>query len=215
MCGEENTSQAASVEFVRWRRTNYARSRLQPLCQKVILFDSLKGCAPLLGARSRSLSDRECLLRVDVSVMIRARRVVRHIIDVGQHAAVIRQRRDGIGIGIADAERPVTPDDTRACDGIRSVRMQQRVAQQSAVAADLIERERRLLPRCARSPECRRCLRVRDRVGRIHVHGRQPRRACGLIFFLRQSLIVLVAIPVLRDNSIWLICNSSSLAKIL
>jgi len=28
MCGEENTSQAASVEFVRWRRTNYARSRL-------------------------------------------------------------------------------------------------------------------------------------------------------------------------------------------
>ena len=42
MCGEENTSQAASVEFVRRRRTNYARSRLQPPCQKVILFDSLK-----------------------------------------------------------------------------------------------------------------------------------------------------------------------------
>ena len=40
MCGEENTSQAASVEFVRRRRTNYARSRLQPLCQKGILFDS-------------------------------------------------------------------------------------------------------------------------------------------------------------------------------
>jgi len=30
MCGEENTSQAASVEFVRRRRTNYARSRLHP-----------------------------------------------------------------------------------------------------------------------------------------------------------------------------------------
>ena len=30
MCGEENTSQAASVEFVCRRRTNYARSRLQP-----------------------------------------------------------------------------------------------------------------------------------------------------------------------------------------
>jgi hypothetical protein len=29
MCGEENTSQAASMEFVRRRRTNYARSRLQ------------------------------------------------------------------------------------------------------------------------------------------------------------------------------------------
>ena len=40
MCGEENTSQAASVEFVRRRRTNYARCRLQPLCQKVLLFDS-------------------------------------------------------------------------------------------------------------------------------------------------------------------------------
>ena len=42
MCGEENTSQAASVEFLRRRRTNYARSRLQPLCQKGFLFDSLK-----------------------------------------------------------------------------------------------------------------------------------------------------------------------------
>ncbi len=40
MCGEENTSQAASVEFACRRRTNYARSRLQPLCQKGILFDS-------------------------------------------------------------------------------------------------------------------------------------------------------------------------------
>ena len=46
MCGEENTSQAASVEFVRRRRTNYARSRLQSLCQKVILFDSPQGRAP-------------------------------------------------------------------------------------------------------------------------------------------------------------------------
>jgi len=42
MCGEENTSQAASVEFVRRRCTNYARSRLHPPCQKGILFDSLK-----------------------------------------------------------------------------------------------------------------------------------------------------------------------------
>ena len=40
MCGGENTSQAASVEFVCRRRTNYACSRLQPLCQKVLLFDS-------------------------------------------------------------------------------------------------------------------------------------------------------------------------------
>ena len=42
MCGEENTSQAASVEFVRRRCANYARSRLHPPCQKGILFDSLK-----------------------------------------------------------------------------------------------------------------------------------------------------------------------------
>ena len=41
MCGEENTAQAASVEFVRRRRSNYALSRLQPLCQKVILFDRI------------------------------------------------------------------------------------------------------------------------------------------------------------------------------
>lgn len=128
------------------------------------------------GARSRGLSDRECLLRVDVSVMVRARRVVGHIIDVGQHAAVIRQRRDGIGIGIADAKRPVTPDNARARDGVGFVRIQQCVAQQPTVAADLIERERCLLPRCARSPERRHCLRVRDRVGCVHVHGRQSRR---------------------------------------
>ena len=49
MCGEENTSQAASVEFVRRRRTNYARSRLQPLCQKGILFDSPTGRARQCG----------------------------------------------------------------------------------------------------------------------------------------------------------------------
>ena len=34
MCVRENTSQAASVEFVRHRRTNYARSRLQAFCRK-------------------------------------------------------------------------------------------------------------------------------------------------------------------------------------
>jgi hypothetical protein len=45
MCGGENTAQAASVEFVRRRRSNYARSRLRPLCQKVLLFDSLKAAA--------------------------------------------------------------------------------------------------------------------------------------------------------------------------
>ncbi|MEF2666931.1 MAG: hypothetical protein U0M99_00545, partial [Oscillospiraceae bacterium] len=30
----KNTSQSASVEFVRFQRTNYARGRLQTFCQK-------------------------------------------------------------------------------------------------------------------------------------------------------------------------------------
>ena len=34
MCVRENTARAASVEFVRHRRTNYARSRLQAFCRK-------------------------------------------------------------------------------------------------------------------------------------------------------------------------------------
>ena len=36
MCVRENTAQAASVEFVRHRHTNSARSRLQPLCRKTL-----------------------------------------------------------------------------------------------------------------------------------------------------------------------------------
>ena len=43
MCVRENTAQAASVEFVRLRRTNYARSRLQSLSEKPGgFFDSQK-----------------------------------------------------------------------------------------------------------------------------------------------------------------------------
>ena len=34
MCVRENTARAASVEFVRYRRTNYARSRPQTFCRK-------------------------------------------------------------------------------------------------------------------------------------------------------------------------------------
>ena len=49
MCVRENTSQAASVEFVRHGRTNYARSRLQTFCRKNPegFSDSLK-CTALL-----------------------------------------------------------------------------------------------------------------------------------------------------------------------
>ena len=45
MCVRENTAQAASVEFVRLRRTNYARSRLQILLSEKPggFFDSLYG----------------------------------------------------------------------------------------------------------------------------------------------------------------------------
>ena len=49
MCGEENTAQAASVKFVRRRRANYARSRLQPLYQKVTLFDSRSAAKKAAG----------------------------------------------------------------------------------------------------------------------------------------------------------------------
>ena len=34
----ENTSQSASVEFVRFQRTNYARSRLQAFCRENLRF---------------------------------------------------------------------------------------------------------------------------------------------------------------------------------
>lgn len=46
-------------------------------------------------------------------------------------------------------------------------------ALQPAVAADLVERGLGRLPRRARIPERRHRLRVRDRVGRVHVHGRE------------------------------------------
>ncbi|MDQ9825951.1 hypothetical protein RFZ44_21860, partial [Acinetobacter sp. 163] len=53
----ENTYQAASVEFVRHRQTNYARSRLQKNCQKAPMgiFDSL---GTLLRQRPFSLSEK-------------------------------------------------------------------------------------------------------------------------------------------------------------
>ena len=53
----ENTSQSASVEFVRFRRTNSARGRLQAFCQKRALpfFDSLKRPEPSLSAPSAFL----------------------------------------------------------------------------------------------------------------------------------------------------------------
>ena len=46
----ENTSQAASVEFVRHRRTNYARSRLQKIWRK-----APKGIFDMLHAGQRNL----------------------------------------------------------------------------------------------------------------------------------------------------------------
>ena len=48
----ENTYQAASVEFVRHGRTNYARSRLQKTCRKAPwgIFDSLPAAAKTAAA---------------------------------------------------------------------------------------------------------------------------------------------------------------------
>jgi len=49
MCGEENTSQAASVEFVRRGAQIMRAADCNPPCQKVILFDSLKNRRPGRG----------------------------------------------------------------------------------------------------------------------------------------------------------------------
>ena len=51
MCVRENTARAASVEFVRHGRTNYARSRPQAFCRKNPggFFDSLKPPFPASG----------------------------------------------------------------------------------------------------------------------------------------------------------------------
>ena len=50
---DENTSQAASVEFVRQRRINYARSRLQNLAEKAEgLFRQIKTAAERLMSLS-------------------------------------------------------------------------------------------------------------------------------------------------------------------
>lgn len=51
----ENTSQAASVEFVGHRHTNYARSRLQALCLKIPwIFRHRKESPPTGGGSFRS-----------------------------------------------------------------------------------------------------------------------------------------------------------------
>ena len=50
MCVRENTAQAASVEFVRLRRTNYARSRLQFFCRK-----NPEGFSTVSGIRAGTL----------------------------------------------------------------------------------------------------------------------------------------------------------------
>ena len=47
----KNTSQSASVEFVRFQRTNYARGRLQAFCQK--------GLCPFLTVIKRAVSSRD------------------------------------------------------------------------------------------------------------------------------------------------------------
>ena len=56
MCGEENTSRPANVRAGRLRRTARAlQSGRKPLCQKVILFDSLNGGAPKRARRRACL----------------------------------------------------------------------------------------------------------------------------------------------------------------
>ena len=48
MCGEENTSRPANARAVRlWRTARALQSGRKPLCQKVILFDSLNRAAEI------------------------------------------------------------------------------------------------------------------------------------------------------------------------
>ena len=54
----ENTSQAASVEFVRLRRTNYARSRLQSFCRKNPEGFSTKGSQSAARIICPSMTDK-------------------------------------------------------------------------------------------------------------------------------------------------------------
>ena len=54
MCVRENTSQAASVEFVRHGRANYARSRLQAFCRKTRrVFRQSRGAEGQIGLQPR------------------------------------------------------------------------------------------------------------------------------------------------------------------
>ena len=63
MCGEENTSRPANVRAGRLRRTARAlQSGRKPLCQKVLLFDSLNGGGggySVLGAEMRVNAERK------------------------------------------------------------------------------------------------------------------------------------------------------------
>ena len=56
MCVRENTSQAASVEFVRLWHTNYAHSRLQPFAGKTLrVFPTVSMTPAAIGRRGHVL----------------------------------------------------------------------------------------------------------------------------------------------------------------
>ena len=56
MCVRENTSQAASVEFVRLWHTNYAHSRLQPFAGKNLrVFPTVSMTPAAIGRRGHAL----------------------------------------------------------------------------------------------------------------------------------------------------------------
>ena len=155
-----------------WHRSRCCRVLRQPAS---VAHKAGKRLRAPNGARSRCLSDRKYLLRIDVPVVIRTRRIIGHIINIGQPSTVQRQGRDGVGIGIADGKRPIAPDNARARDGIGTAREPQRMAQQTPIAADFVKYDLGRLSRRACIPKGGHGLRVRDRFGRVHVHGREPR----------------------------------------
>ena len=68
MCVRENTARAASVEFVRHRRTNYARSRPQTFCRK-----NPEGFSTVLEGVPKKFPVRPPEERKDSSVFLCAR----------------------------------------------------------------------------------------------------------------------------------------------
>ena len=124
------------------------------------------GWFSLLAPQRCILSDLKRILRVDVAVMVGSGRIVGHVVDVVQRAAGIRQLRNGVFPAVAHRRLRCAPRDAREHEGCLPVRKSERMAKQTAVETDLIQREPRILPRIAVGEKGVHRLRI--------LHGRPP-----------------------------------------